>query len=75
MTFLKDSHSSLPNYIYSADDKYEMIEAVDENWNGALSYTLLIEPGGKVIWSHQGTVDFQVLKTAIVDHKMIGRVY
>lgn len=75
LSFLKETNSSLPNYVYSADDKYEMIEAVDEAWNGALSYTLLIEPGGKVIWNHQGTVDFQELKTAIVDHEMIGRVY
>ncbi len=75
LDFLKETNSSLPNYVYSAEDKYEMIEAVDEQWNGALSYTLLIEPGGNVIWNHQGTVDFQELKTVIVDHEMIGRVY
>ncbi len=75
LQFLKDSHSSLPNYIYSAEDKYELIETVDPSWNGALPYTMLIEPGGKVVWTHQGTVDFQELKTAIVDHEMIGRVY
>lgn len=75
LEFLTESHSALPNYIYPADDKYAMIEAVDPNWNGALPYTMLIEPGGNVIWKHQGDVNFNELKKVIVDHKMIGRYY
>ena len=75
LDFLKKAHSSVPNYISSTDDKYALIEAIDSEWNGALPYTLLIEPGGKVAWRYQGEVDFQDLKRAIVDHPMIGRVY
>jgi len=52
-----------------------MIEAVDPDWNGALPYTILVEPGGKKVWSHQGEVDFLELKRAIVDHSMIGRYF
>ena len=75
LKFLKKAQSAVPNYIASTKDKYELIEAVDPDWNGALPYTVLIEPGGKVIWSHQGEADFQELKRTIVDHEMIGRVY
>ena len=32
----------------------------------ALPLTLLIEPGGKVIWSHQGEVEFVELRRAII---------
>lgn len=75
LEFLTETHSALPNYIYPADDKYAMIEAIDPDWNGALPYTVLIEPGGEIVWKHQGTVDFSELKKVIVGHEMIGRYY
>lgn len=75
LSFLEDTYSALPNFIFPSDDKYALIEAVDRDWNGALPYTMLIEPGGKVVWKHQGEVDFQELKKVIVEHDMIGRVY
>ncbi|MFT5764580.1 MAG: peroxiredoxin [Saprospiraceae bacterium] len=75
LKFLKSAYSSVPNYISLTDDKYALIEAISPEWNGALPYTVLIEPGGKVVWQYQGEVDFQDLKKVIVDHPMIGRVY
>ena len=42
------------NYLFSADDKYKLIEAVDPNWTGALPYTILVEPGGKIVYAKQG---------------------
>ena len=75
LEILVKAESALQNYISTVTDKYELIELVDKNWNGALPYTLLIEPGGNVVWSHQGEVDFLELKRAIADHDMIGRVY
>ena len=75
LDFLTNKHSAVANYLFSGDDKYALIEAVDKNWNGALPYTVLVEPGGKVVWSHQGDVDFLALKRAIVEHPMIGRYY
>lgn len=75
LEFLKSKSSALDNYISKEDDKYALIEAVDPNWNGALPYTALVEPGGNIVWSHQGSVDFQELKKIIVEHPMIGRVY
>ncbi|MDX2070842.1 MAG: redoxin domain-containing protein [Haliscomenobacter sp.] len=75
LKFLKEKFSAVPNYLFSEEDKYALIEAVDPNWNGALPYTILVEPGGKVVWSHQGEVDFYALKRAIVEHPKIGRYY
>ncbi len=75
LEFLEKEASALRNFISVTDDKYELIETIDPDWNGALPYTLLIEPGGNIIWKHQGEVDFQELKRTIVDHPMIGRVY
>ncbi len=75
LKFLKEKHAAFTNYIFSNDDKYALIEAIDPEWNGALPYTLLIEPDGKVVWKQQGEVDFFELKKAIVEHEMIGRYF
>ena len=74
LKFLEKSESALSNYIFSGD-KYDLIEAIDPAWNGALPFTVLIEPDGKKVWSHQSEVNFLELKKAIVEHPMIGRVY
>lgn len=73
--FLDKTHSPVKNYLFDGTDKYKLIEALDPNWNGALPYTLLVEPGGKVVYSYQGSVDLLELKRAIVEHPLMGRYY
>ncbi|MEO7960507.1 MAG: redoxin family protein [Ginsengibacter sp.] len=63
------------NYLFNSDDKYKLIEAVDPNWAGALPYTILVEPGGKIVYAKQGVIDPMEMKTMIVDNKYIGRFY
>ena len=75
LKFLQREEASGPNYIFTTDDKYKLIEAVDPKWEGALPYTMLVEPGGKVVYAHQGIIDPEELKKIIFDDPMIGRIY
>ena len=75
LEFLQSRNSGVKNYLFDKDDKYALIEAIDPNWNGALPFTLLVEPNGAIIWKHQGEVDFHQLKKVIVEHKLIGRYF
>lgn len=75
LAFLKEKHSPIKNFLFEGKDNYELVEALDPEWNGALPYTLLVEPGGKIVYRYQGPVDMLELKRAIVDHPMIGRYY
>jgi thiol-disulfide isomerase/thioredoxin len=75
LNFLKTQQASNRNYIFNKDDVYEMIEAVDPEWKGALPYTLLIEPGGKIVYRKQDTIDPFGMKKLIVGDKYIGRYY
>lgn len=75
LEFLKNAQSAVPNYISATGDKYALIEAVDPEWAGALPYTVLLEPGGRVVWRYQGEANFRELKKVIVEHPMMGRVY
>jgi peroxiredoxin len=75
LKFLQKKNSALQNYIFSGSDIYKMIETVDPDWDGALPYTILIEPEGTIVYKKMGTIDPLELKKTIVDHPMIGRYY
>lgn len=75
LKFLQQSQASAANYIFNVDDKYKLIDAIDPKWQGALPYTLLVEPGGRIVYSKEGPIDPQALKTAIVNDPAIGRYY
>jgi peroxiredoxin len=75
LKFLQKAESSSPNYLFDTDDKYKLIEAIDPNWQGALPYTILVEPGGKIVYAKQGPIDPDEMKRLIVDNRMIGRYY
>jgi len=75
LKFLKKSTSALPNYIFNGKDKYALIEAIDPEWDGALPYTVLIEPGGKVLYKVMGSISPYALKKIIVEHETVGRYY
>lgn len=73
LALLKEKMASNKNYIYDGEDKYAFIEAVDPNWQGALPYTLLISPEGKVVYNQMGLLDIGKLRKQVADH--IGRYY
>lgn len=75
LQFLQKQQASGTNYLFSIDDKYKLIDAVDSTWKGELPYTILVEPGGKIVYHNDGIIDEAELKKAIVDDKYIGRYY
>lgn len=73
LDFLKNKAAATKNYLYSGEDKYQLIESVDKNWSGAIPYTLLIAPGGEIIYKHEGIIDPLEVKKEII--KKIGRFF
>jgi peroxiredoxin len=71
--FLEKNQASFVNHIYEGKDVYALIETVDPKWPGAIPYTLLIKPGGEVIYRHLGSLDPLEVKKAIVEY--LGRTY
>jgi hypothetical protein len=70
---LKENHVGVTNYIVTSDDHDAVADALDKPWQGPLPHTLLIAPGGKVIYRHTGELDMAELKRAIVGY--LGRTY
>ena len=75
LRILKLNEASNKNYIFNKDDVYELIEAVDPEWQGALPYTMLIEPEGNILYKKQDTIDPHEMKKLIVGSRYLGRYY
>lgn len=73
LKFLKDKMSSSKNYILDGPTKYQMIEAIDPKWQGALPYTVLIAPDGEIVYKQMGMIDILKLRKATIEK--IGRYY
>lgn len=73
LKFLEDQEASNRNYLYDGSDKYALIDAVDDSWEGALPHTLLIAPGGEIVARYAGIIDPLTVKRDIVGY--LGRYY
>ena len=73
LEFLKTQQASTRNYAFDKGDPYALIEAVDPKWQGALPHTIVVAPGGEVIYRSEGAFDTLRLRKAIVG--WLGRYY
>ena len=70
---LESAHLSATNYLYKGASKDALADALDKEWPGPVPYTVVIAPGGKVVYRKAGAFDPLELKRAIVD--VLGRTY
>jgi len=70
---LKQKQVSASNWLFKGDDKYKLIDAVDAKADGPVPHTVLIAPGGKVLYRKSGPCEPLAIKQAIVDY--LGRTY
>jgi len=73
LSALKKQQASCKNYLFAQGDIYQFMEAVDKDLLGGVPCTLLIEPGGKVIYRRLGLIEPLELKKTIVEY--VGRYY
>jgi peroxiredoxin len=73
LEFLKAQQASTRNYAFDKGDPYALIEAVDPKWQGALPHTIVVAPGGEVIYRSEAAFDTLKLRKAIVG--WLGRYY
>jgi len=70
---LKEKHVAATNYRSAIKDRDRFADLLDKDWPGPVPYTLLIEPGGKVLYRKSGAVEPLAVKRAIADY--LGRTY
>ena len=73
LSALKKQQASCKNYLFAQSDIYQLMKALDKDLLGGVPCTLLIEPGGKVIYRRLGLIEPLELKKTIVEY--VGRYY
>jgi thiol-disulfide isomerase/thioredoxin len=73
MKVLREKHVAADNYILNIKDRDKFADLLDKDWTGPLPHTLLIAPGGKILYRKTGAIDALTVKRAIVGH--LGRTY
>ncbi len=65
---LGQQHASSRNLLFASDDTYAMQAAFEPSWEGGVPFTMVIAPGGKVIYQKQGEADILEIRRAILAH-------
>ena len=86
--FLEKQHVALPNktkrsvvaegrrtnnYLYTGASTDALVKALDPAWPGPLPHTVVIAPGGKVVFRHTGELDAAVLQAKLIE--VLGPYY
>jgi thiol-disulfide isomerase/thioredoxin len=66
LDFLRKNQASCRNFLFGSADREKLIDAFEPEWQGAVPYTVLLSPEGKVIYRESGSIDPLELKRAIV---------
>ncbi len=66
LAFLKKQQASCRNLIGADAERQKLLAAFDPDWGGALPSTLLLAPGGKVLYRKEGPFDALAMKRLIV---------
>ena len=70
---LKEQRVACKNYLYTGEDRDKFGDALDAKWPGTLPHTVVIAPGGKIIYRRNGQIDPLEVKKVIANH--LGRTY
>ena len=66
LKFLQRKHATSRNLLFASEDTGALQKAFDPQWESAVPYTVLLAPGGQVLFSSTGSVDMVQLRRKIL---------
>jgi len=66
MKVLQAQHASNRNLQFATEDTYGLQAAFDSHWEAGVPFTMVIAPGGKVLYQKQGEVDIMEVRRVIL---------
>jgi thiol-disulfide isomerase/thioredoxin len=63
---LQAQHATGRNLQFASDETYALQAAFDPKWDAGVPFTMVIAPGGRVIYQEQGEVDVLAMRRAIL---------
>jgi thiol-disulfide isomerase/thioredoxin len=65
LKFLKKQQASNQNLLFASTDRDKLINTFDPTWQGAVPFTVLINPDGTIAYREDGSIDVLAIKRAI----------
>jgi len=72
-TALKAEGRPTNSYIFTGGELADLMKVLDPEWPGPVPHTVLVGPGGEIIWRHNGPLDGDELRSKVVE--VMGTVY
>jgi len=66
MKTLQSQHASSRNLQFATEDTYGLQAAFDSHWEAGVPFTMVIAPGGKILYQKQGEVDILEVRRVIL---------
>ena len=66
MRILNQEHASNKNLLFGTTDTYGLQAAFEPKWEGGVPFTMVIAPGGKVLFQQQGEIDILEVRRIIL---------
>lgn len=63
---IKRDGRSTNHYLYTGAGQDALAAALDPEWPGPVPHTVLVAPGGRIVWRHNGVIDRATAIAAIV---------
>jgi peroxiredoxin len=70
---LKSEGRDAVNFIYTGSSTDDLVKALDAEWPGPLPHTVVIAPGGKILYRRTGSIDPEELKNKVIE--LLGPYY
>ena len=72
LRFLNRQEPAVDSYIFETEDVYHLIYSESIGWNGSLPFTILVEPGGKVIYRLNEAIEPNEFKLMLSKHPILN---
>jgi peroxiredoxin len=69
---LKDEGRKSNNYLYTGASMDDLIEALDPKWAGPQPHTILVAPGGNIVFRHNGAIGADELLDVVLKEMTTG---
>ena len=73
LAVLARNHVAAQNFHLAIDGRDQFAEALNKDWPGPIPFTMVVAPGGKVLYQKAGAIDPLEVRRVIVDS--LGRTY
>lgn len=64
---LKSEGRVTNNYRYAGANQDDLVAALDPEWPGPIPHTVLIAPGGEIVWRQNGPIELKTALPTIID--------